>query len=358
MKICLFADSTSIHTIRWCNHFHELGHEVHLITFKNSLIPNIHVHAVDGGKINVGGGNWKVLLKYPSIKRMLKEISPDVFHSLYATSYGITGALCGFHPYVITTLGSDVLISPNQSKIYKVLLKYAFSKADWITAMADHMKVAIEKMGVSSTKIATVPFGIDPNIFNSKNYKVSHNQFVITSTRNFELVYNIPHLIKAVAKAKLVIPTIHLNLVGAGSLQTEIEDLILKSGLESNVTFFGKIPQPEIAKILNESHLFVSVSLSDGNNISLNEAMACGAYSIATNIPANSQWIIDGENGFLVEIDDVETLTKRIIETFYNFETLQSNALALNAKIIADRGIWSVNMKKVEDKYKTLILKK
>lgn len=358
MKICLFADGTSIHTVRWCNHFHELGHEVHLISFKKVDIPNIYVHAVDGGAINVAGGNWKVLLTYPKIKKLLKQISPDVFHSLYATSYGITGALCGFHPYVITALGTDVLISPNQSKIYKILLKYAFSKADWITAMADHMKIAIEKMGVSPSKVTTVSFGIDPKIFNSTKEKLPKDPFVITSTRNFENIYNIPHLIKSVAIAKSKIPSIQLNLIGAGSLKNDIETLIEQNGLKENVVFFGKIPQSQIAEVLNHSHLFVTVSLSDGNNISLNEAMACGTFSIATNIPANTQWIVDGENGFLVEIDDVEGLTEKIIEAYNNYEELQKKAIPINEKIIAERGIWSINMKKVEDKYKSLILKK
>ena len=88
----------------------------------DNTIENVTTHFVDGGNINVVGGNWKVLLKFKEIKRLLSQIKPDIFHSHYATSYGITGALCGFHPYIITTLGSDVLISPQKSFIYKLLL--------------------------------------------------------------------------------------------------------------------------------------------------------------------------------------------------------------------------------------------
>ena len=155
MKICFFADGGSIHTVRWCTHFQKLGNEVHLITFNRVEIPNVHVHSVEAGKVNVAGGNWRVLLKFRKVKKLLAEISPDVFHSLYATSYGTTGALCGFHPYVITALGTDVLISPQQSKIYKRLLQFAFSKTDWITAMSDFMKKVIHEMGVANEKIST-----------------------------------------------------------------------------------------------------------------------------------------------------------------------------------------------------------
>lgn len=355
MKICYFADGESIHIVRWCRHFAALGNEVHLISFKKVSVEGVTTHHIDTGNISVAGGNWKVLFRYKKVIKLLSEIRPDIFHSHYATSYGITGALCGFHPYVITALGSDVLISPKRSFIYKALLKYAFSKADWITAMADHMKTAIEELGVDKRKVQTVPFGIDPSVFNSSGRKLSDDSFVITSTRNFEPVYNIPHLINAVAIARKTIPNLKLNLIGAGSLKKDIEKLVDDKGLSSCTVFFGKVPQVKISEVLNGSHLFISVSLSDGNNISLNEAMACGAYCIATEIPANTQWINDGVNGSLIKIDDVQGLADKIISSYRNYEELQKTAVPINELIIKEKALWQNNMKRVEEKYKSLI---
>lgn len=358
MRICYFADGESIHVVRWCKHFASLGHDVHLISFKNVVIENVTTHFISSGNIAVSGGNWKVLLKFPEVKALLKKINPDLLHAHYATSYGITGALCGFHPYVITALGSDVLISPQRSLIYKLLLKYAFAKADWVTAMADHMKQAMINMGVPAAKTDTVPFGIDPKVFNDNGRSVPADKFVITSTRNFEPVYNIPHLINAVAMAKEKIPDLQLNMIGAGSLRTEIERLVNEKGLSGQVKFFGKVSQPEIAETLKHSHVFISVSLSDGNNISLNEAMACGALCIATDIPANTQWIEDGQNGFLVKIDDVKGLADKIVNSYSDYEKIQQKAAPVNKKIVAERANWDNNMLVVEKKYKSLTGKK
>lgn len=358
MRICYFADAESIHVVRWCTHFASLGHEVHLISFKNKLIPNTTLHYIDAGKISVKGGNWKVLLNYKKVKKVLNQINPDIFHAHYATSYGITGALCGFHPYIITALGSDILVSPQNSKTYKLLLKYAFSKSDWITAMANHMKKAIVDIGVNESKVDTVPFGIDANIFNSNNRNELKNFFVVTSTRNFEPIYNIPHLINAVAMVQKEIPDLKLNLIGDGSLRSELIKLVEKKGLSDKTTFFGKISQQQISNVLNQTHVFVSVSLSDGNNISLNEAMACGAFCIATDIPANTQWIENGKNGFIVQVNDVEELANKIVTSYHQFAELQKIALPMNEKIINEKAIWSNNMKIVENKYKKLIQKK
>jgi glycosyltransferase involved in cell wall biosynthesis len=220
--------------------------------------------------------------------------------------------------------------------------------------MADHMKKAIEEIGIHPSKVETVPFGIDAAIFNSKSRLLPVDSFVITSTRNFEPVYNLRHLILAVGKAKANIPNIQLNLIGDGSLKGELNELINECGLISNTTFFGKVTQAKISETLNKSHLFVSVSLSDGNNISLNEAMACGAYCIATDIPANTQWITNGENGFLVKVNDIDDLANKIVISYQNYEQLQKKVLPLNETIIAAKAIWQNNMKIVEEKYKQL----
>ena len=357
MKICFFADSESIHTVRWCTHFKQLGHDVHLISFKPVEVPGIPTYIVDNSAISVNGGNWKVLFKYRKVKRLIKQINPDVVHAMYATSYGVTGALCGFKPYIITALGTDLLISPQNSKIYRFLLKYAFSKAQFITVMSDQMKIEAEKLNVPESKVMTLPFGIDPKVFNADGRKLDDSKFVVTSTRNFETVYNIPHLLRAIAKVKGQIPNLHLNLIGAGSLRSEIEALVDELDIRSIVTFFGKIPQVEIVEILNQSNVFVSVSLSDGNNISLNEAMACETFCIATDIPANHQWINHNQNGFLVKIDDVDGLANALLETANNYDELQQNSLSLSRELLQEKGIWEVNMKRMEDQYKRLVNK-
>ncbi len=352
MKICYLADSESIHTKRWCAHFHALGHEIHLISLKNSPIENVYFHHLDAGDISVKGGNRKILLQGGKVRRLVKKINPDILHAHYATSYGWLGARAGFHPFFVTALGTDVLISPIHSALYRKMLRYIFRKADVVTLMAEHMKKVITDYNLGDLhKFSVVPFGIDTDIFNSKNRKLTEDDFVITSTRNFEDVYNIPHLLKSVAKIKEKIPHLKLNLIGDGSKRKMVETMVEDLGLKEVTKFYGKVPQPVIADVLRHSHLFISVSLSDGNNISLNEAMACGTYCIATDIPANAQWIVDGENGRLVPVNDIDELAKIILKAYKDFSVKIEKANEMNKNIIAEKADWNKNMSVVESKY-------
>jgi|SRR6185312_6432710 len=358
MRICYLADADSIHTKRWCIHFASLGHEVHLISFKKGGIEGVHFHFVDTGNISVKGGNWKVMFKANKVKSLVREINPDVLHAMYATSYGVVGALSGFHPYIITALGSDVLISPQQSILYRLLVKFALKRADLVTAMAEHMREIIIAMGINPGKVNTLVFGIDTAIFNHTKRVPPANKFVITSTRNFESVYNLQLLIKAVQLVSKEIPNLEVNLIGAGSQREELEKMIADYKLVKSVKFFGKVSQTEIADTLNKTHLFTSTSLSDGNNISLNEAMACGTVSLATDIPANRQWIKEGVNGFLVPLHDEKYLADKILYVYRNYTQMQKSSIEFNDKIIEEKATWVKNMVIVENIYTQLSVKK
>jgi L-malate glycosyltransferase len=352
LRIAVLADAESIHTRRWCQHFSKAGFEVHLLSFKRAEMEGVQCHFIDAGNIKVAGGNWRFLLKGSAIRSVLNKIKPDVLHALYATSYGLAGALSGFHPYVVTPLGTDVLISPKQSFIYRFALRYVFRKADLVTSMAPHMTEAMLQLGLPKEKLTDVVLGINTEVFNSRAQQLPKDAFVISSIRNLEPVYNIPHFLKAIALVKSNISNLKVNVVGQGSLKDELMALCRELQIEDVVRFHGKIPQNEIVQLLNRSHIAVTVSLSDGNALSLLESMACGVYPIASDIAANRQWLTDGLNGSLVKIDDVEGLAEKIRYVHQHYSDVMAKVTKISDKIIAEKGTWQVNMEKMASIYK------
>ncbi len=355
MKICFLADGQSVHTERWCQYFLSAGHEVHLITLRNTDLDGVHFHFIDAGNIASAGGNWKIIFKFRKVKSLVKKIKPDILHAHYASSYGLLGALAGYHPYVITAMGTDVLITAFQSVLYKMIIKFSLKKADWITSMADHMTEKLIILGVPREKISKVIFGIDDKIFSSVHHQPPADKFVITSTRYFEPIYNLPLIFKAVKIVKDKIPGLTVNMIGAGSLRKSFEDLVNELEINDVVHFTGRLPFEDLVKTLNQTHVYVTVSLSDGNSVSLMEAMACGAFIIASDIPPNKPWISDGVNGFVVPVDSPEILAEKILFVYQNYSALELSCIAYNDKIISEQAIWSKNMAEVEKKYLSLL---
>lgn len=351
IRICYLADGQSIHTRRWCSFFTTQGFEVHLITFRPSEITDATVHFIDCGPISVEGNNRKILTKIPTIRKLVRKINPDLVHAHYATSYGIAGAFCGKRPFVVTALGSDVLVSPLQSKAYRWLLNIVFRKATWITAMSDPMKERMIELGAAKEKIDTVIFGIDPAIFCLKEDEKPSGELNIVSTRNFETVYNIEMLIEALAIVKLELPNIKVHFAGAGSRETQVKELVKTLNLQDCCTFYGRMSPEGIASLLRQSHIFVSVSSSDGNNISLNEAMACGCMNVVSDIPANRQWIVDNENGYFVPELNAGSIAKTVIKAAKQYPEKIGPMRSTNNLIISEKANWVNNMLKVKQKY-------
>jgi glycosyltransferase involved in cell wall biosynthesis len=63
--------------------------------------------------------------------------------------------------------------------------------------------------------------------------------------------------------------------------------------------------------------------------------MASGAFPIVTNIGSNQRWISDGENGFLVPLEDEVFLAEKIIEASQNMD-LRKEATRKNMEIITE----------------------
>ena len=153
MRICYIADAGSIHTQKWVRYFAGRGHELHLISRKSSEandIENLNLYWLTSFR-------YPLLLRYPydtiRVRRLIKEIKPDILHVHYAVGYGLLGALSGFHPFILSVWGSDVLVAPKQSKIYKLTVELAIRKADVIHCDADHIIAPLIKLGAKPEKI-------------------------------------------------------------------------------------------------------------------------------------------------------------------------------------------------------------
>jgi glycosyltransferase involved in cell wall biosynthesis len=120
--------------------------------------------------------------------------------------------------------------------------------------------------------------------------------------------------------------------------------------LESHIHFHGHVDHQVLAGLLAGSDIFVTPALSDGNNVSLNEAMACGCFPIASNIPANSQWITDGVNGYLYPAGDVTRLADAI-EMAIDKTELRLSARTANRAIVETKVDWRICVKRMDDIY-------
>jgi glycosyltransferase involved in cell wall biosynthesis len=283
-----------------------------------------------------------------------------LIHSHWAVPTGLIGVWVGTFfrtPHIVTIHGSDFRIGMTKISILKKLFLYVCKKAKHIICVSEVLKRDIEKLGINKDKISVFPMGVEEAFLNSlTNRGVNRldQGFTILSNRQLEPIYNLSLLIRAIPIVLKQEPSAKFVIAGVGSernnLQRQVEDL----NIDSWVQFLGWVIHEEMPALLSRVDIYVSTSLDDGTSVSLLEAMASGAFPIVTDIPSNREWISDGENGFLVPIDQEKCLAEKIVEAIRN-EGLLERSKQRNFRLIKEKALWPVTLAKTKEIYQSAL---
>ncbi len=339
MKICLLSNVLSIHTRRWVSLLAHKGFEVSLISFREGPpLPGIKTHVFEPKYNNAFDKLIYFVCNIKKVKELILQINPDLLHAHYLTNYGLVGALSGYKPLVVSIWGTDLFVDPNKSALHKKTIKFILEKSDLVTIMAEHMRDKVLQLDCKPDKIMKVSLGIDLDQFNiyGRNNNNDHNCLIV-GTRAFEKEQNNEYMIEAISYLAKSIKDVQLHFYGEGSRLNACKDKVCELSLQNNIQFFGKVAHKEIPLIYSNADIYVSTSTSDGDHVSLMEAMACGLFPVVSDIPANREWIEDGENGFLSSLDHPKDLADKIKSAmednqlrekavFHNFELIKTRA--------------------------------
>tara|TARA_B100000795_G_scaffold111651_1_gene82523 strand:- start:378 stop:1412 length:1035 start_codon:yes stop_codon:yes gene_type:complete len=134
-------------------------------------------------------------------------------------------------------------------------------------------------------------------------------------------------------------PNINFNIIGDGIDRKLLEDKATK-----NVTFLGHLNQQELASKFNEMDLNVLHSISEGFPKVILETAAAGIPSIVYSDYGASEWIVNNENGFVV--NDFKQLTTTIKGLIDNDNSLLRNSEG--AILMAKKFDWKIVIREWE----------
>jgi glycosyltransferase involved in cell wall biosynthesis len=308
MKIMYIAFASSSHTIKWVNYFRDIGNDIMIVSF----YPARGIEGMESRYIKCRT-RYTALLKVNQVKKLLKEFKPDILHAHYASSCGIVAALTGFHPYVLSTWGDDILEFPKKSPLHRWAVKQAILKADHVTATSNMLCDHTRSLVNYQKEVRVIPFGVDLQRFHY--IKRSSSEVISVGTvRNLRPKYGLEYLIKAFAELLPLYNNIRLTIVGDGYLRQKLNSLVKDLDIENYVTFIGAVPNEEVVDYLKKFDIFVMPSIGHGETfgVAAVEAMATGLPVVASNIGGLPEVVDDGKTGILVKPGDVEALKKAL----------------------------------------------
>ena len=373
MRLCFIGNPGSIHTQRWVSHFAQARHETHLVNLgpqptRQFDWPGPQHHNLPAPpRIPIPGlrGVIMLLARRRALAALLDQIRPDVLHAHTVADPGWFAALSGFHPFVLTAWGSDVLLGLRQGpRLQRRLTRYALRRADLFTADARQVLDAAQPHLRPGVRVELIRFGVDTHTFSPGIDAIWRARLalatgpVLLSIRQCHPLYNIDVIIRAFARVREVIPNARLlvKLVSQGAddpYLAEVRALAAQLALGDAVVYVPQVSYAEIPDLYRAADLVLSVPSSDGMPVSVLEAMACGVPVIATDLPALRELTADGADLALTPVRDIDALCAAIL-TLLTDPARRQQASERNLATVRRAADFATEMARMEAFYRAL----
>ncbi|MBU1203304.1 glycosyltransferase family 4 protein [Patescibacteria group bacterium] len=294
----------------------------------------------------------KLLFSIFKIRKIIKQC--DIIYALDGFPYGIIGVLTSLglkKKIIITAIGSGS-IRPLYGK-WNFLLTWAYRRADVVTAISSYTVNEINKKIDIDIKIITP--GISYQYFLDSYNQVDdsalkYKPYILTVGRFKKRKGQLLSL-KAFAKIAKEFPDLKYVFVGSSrsAYYQQVADLSRKFSLENRVIFKEAINDNELVSFYKNAELFILLPQNvnfdiEGFGLVYLEAAAFGLPVIGALRSGATDAILDKQNGFLVEPQDVDEAAEKM-KLILEDSKLRHN-FSHNSIVFAKSLDWSTIIKK------------
>ncbi|MBW8000538.1 MAG: glycosyltransferase family 4 protein [Planctomycetes bacterium] len=267
----------------------------------------------------------KDFASYYEIKRLLKEIAPDIVHT-HSAKGGILGRFAASNlrprPKIVHTIHGLAFHSYQSqllNKFYIAIKKAAAKRTDFFISVSDAMAREAMSVGIGQKdKFVTAPSAVEKEIFLKpcsdeekiefrRKYDIPKDAVVLITIARLVKMKGHSYIVESAKKLSKRFDNVIWLFVGDGIDAGEIKKQIHDAGLAERFRFTGLVPPEEIPLAVGSSEILLHCSLREAFGRIFLQGMLCGKPVIAFNLDAAPE-IINESTGRLVEPENIEHL--------------------------------------------------
>jgi glycosyltransferase involved in cell wall biosynthesis len=229
-----------------------------------------------------------------------------------------------------------------KNELKKFLLKNIYKRASGIVTVCHFCRdILISDLNVESHRIDVIPSCLASGKANQDSEHDMDSKQIISVGRLIERK-GFHLLIQSVQRLKVIIPEISLSIVGQGIEKDKIISLVRDNSMSDYVEIISDADDEKLNQLYSNSGLFVLANhrLKNGDTEGcpsvFSEAMAYGLPVIGGTGAGVDTAILDGENGFIVNMEDSKALDDSIIRILSDKETAMYMSLYGRKKLKRD----------------------
>ncbi len=270
------------------------------------------------------GNLWRNILKFLSlpfsalklwwhVRREYKKGKETTCHA-HSIFYGVVCRLAGV-PYVLTPMGSDVLVRPEYSQLYTKLAVYSLKKAQRISVDSEHLADAVFRLSGKTSVLIQNGINTAAALEAQNTYRFVQQEWTqnmsILSPRALDENYRVDKILAS------------YQSITEGTVEMLVAYPFVEEGYKSRLNSLlslpgvhdlGRLSRDQLYRYMASASLVVSIPYSDSSPRSVYEAIFCGA-AVAT---VNNSWIkmlprSMRERVIQVNIDEGDWLNKSLL---------------------------------------------
>lgn len=257
-----------------------------------------------------------------------RQFQPDFVHVLEFQNGGYTylralgkSRRLGKAPLLLTPYGSDMYWFQRFEK-HRQKLRRLLSRADALSCECMRDQALAADLGFEGSLTPVVPaFG-----------KVTFDPPLEGGHRNKILVKGYQNkwgqaskAIEAIGLVSDIVRPFQIHFFSCNTVTIWLaRRLARRQNLNVTTHKKGSLTHEEMQNLFKSALIYIGLSKSDGISASMIEAMAQGAIPIQSNTSCCGEWLADGEGGFLVRYDDIETISSAILKALGSDEFQKS----------------------------------
>ena len=252
-------------------------------------------------------------------KYITKHGKPDIIHAHNIVFSGIVAQkIQNIYkiPFVVTEHSSAFYMNVYSKSFLKKITR-DIKDCDLISTVSPSNSEVLKKFFLKKTFILT---NMVEDFFTFRNINLN-SRFQFICVANLIPMKNVISVIEAF---NIVSKTydVGLTLVGKGPLRNEINDLILKLDIQSEVELIEYLPPKELSKKLSTSNCLILNSDYETFGVAVIEGLACGLPVIVSD-KVGSNFFINSSNGLVIQNRNTNQLIdsmKSIIMNYNNYD--------------------------------------
>lgn len=303
---------------------------------------------------------WRDLTYMVGLYRIMKQIRPAVVFN-YTVKPNIYGGLAARMlgiPTVAVVPGLGYAFTKRGlfGKLIRIIYVRALQLAKEVLVLNSSDRAQLVTYGIKENKLTLLEGGEGVNLerFAYRDGLFQKPRFLMIARLLYDKGYR--EFVSAASRVKEKYPNARFDI--AGTLNETNPDGVPLSIVENDIysgaiNYLGYVE--DIAKEIADPNTVVVIPsyYREGLNRSLMEACSCGRPVITTNLPGLKEMADDGENGFLVEPRNVDSLFEAISQ-FMELPVEKRILMGLKSREIAEKRF---DVKQVYEIYDMIINK-